>query len=238
MTLGGTTLYGLTEYGGNGHGTVFSVNTNGTNYKTLLSFTGTGGVASGGYPGDGLILSGTSLFGMTQEGGVGGYGNVFSVGTNGTNYHDILSFTGTGGASPGASPLGTLLLTGTTFFGMTADGGPDRVGNIFSVGIDGSDYQDLYDFTAGIDGGYPAGGLTLSDGTLFGMTSSGGPNGDGTVFALSLNATPEPSTLALCAAGAIGLIGYGWRRRRLARTAKPTSSPRIRPPASAARRAA
>ncbi len=27
-------------------------------------------------------------------------------------------------------------------------------------------------------------------------------------------ATPEPSTLALLAAGAIGLIGYAWRRRR------------------------
>ena len=36
-----------------------------------------------------------------------------------------------------------------------------------------------------------------------------------------LNVVPEPSTLALLAAGAISLVGYGWRRRRATRTAKP-----------------
>ncbi len=34
---------------------------------------------------------------------------------------------------------------------------------------------------------------------------------------------PEPSTLALIAAGAAGLLGCGWRRRRGARTAKPAA---------------
>ena len=37
-----------------------------------------------------------------------------------------------------------------------------------------------------------------------------------------LGVVPEPSTLVLLAAGAIGLLGYGWRRRRLAnRAARP-----------------
>ena len=65
---------------------------------------------------------------------------------------------------------------------------------------------------------------------------------------LVLKVVPEPGTLALLAAGAIGLVGYGWRRRK-ARLAKPTAIDQqdtpptlsFRPhssPASAARRAA
>ncbi len=71
---------------------------------------------------------------------------------------------------------------------------------------------------------------------------------------LVLSVTPEPSTLALLAAGAIGLVAYGWRRRRAAGgTAKPAAFDQAEPqddapailffpshssPASAAQRAA
>ncbi len=34
---------------------------------------------------------------------------------------------------------------------------------------------------------------------------------------------PEPSTFTLLAAGALGLVGYGWRWRRASKSAKPTS---------------
>ena len=77
---------------------------------------------------------------------------------------------------------------------MTQFGGPDHVGNIFSVGIDGSDYQDLHDFNY-TDWAYPQGDLTLSGGTLFGMTSGGGgASNAGTIVALVI---PEPGTLCL-----------------------------------------
>ena len=43
--------------------------------------------------------------------------------------------------------------------------------------------------------------------------------------------TPEPSAVALLAAGALGLVGYGLRRRLTRRTAKPTASaPQDAPP--------
>ena len=42
LILSGNTLYGTTYWGGtNGNGTVFAVNTNGTGFTTLYSFTAT-----------------------------------------------------------------------------------------------------------------------------------------------------------------------------------------------------
>src|ERR1039458_9177704 len=53
--------------GTNGTGTVFAVNTNGTGFMTLHSFTARSGSLStnsdGAYPNDGLILSGNTLYG-------------------------------------------------------------------------------------------------------------------------------------------------------------------------------
>ena len=56
---------------------------------------------------------------------------------------------------------------------------------------------------------FAAGGIAADYGT-----------GNGTVFALTL---PEPGTLVLLAAGAIGLVGYVWRCRRATKTATPST---------------
>jgi uncharacterized repeat protein (TIGR03803 family) len=102
---------------------------------------------------------------------------------------------------------------------MTQLGGNGGFGNIFQVGVDGSGYQDLFDFTNPSDGGEPTGDLTLSGGTLFGMATNFGANGFGTVFALPLpSPTPEPATLALLgAAAAIALVSFRMRRVRRGR---------------------
>jgi hypothetical protein len=214
LTLSGTTLYGMTEGdGAKVFGNVFSVGTDGTNYQALLTFTGTSGAATGRLPMGSLTLNGTTLYGMTNGGGAFSRGNIFSVGTDGSNYRNLLSFTGSGGSASGAFPDGSLILSGTTLYGMTSGGGAYTGGNIFSAGIDGSDYRDLYDFTGHADGGLPYSDLTLTGGTLFGTTSLGGFGNNGTIFALTLP-TPEPGTLALVGAGAAALVSYRWQRRR------------------------
>ena len=68
-------------------------------FTTLVQFTGTGGTASGYDPFGGLTLVGSGLYGMTVNGGAGGYGNVFRVGSNGSGYENLLSFTGGGGTA-------------------------------------------------------------------------------------------------------------------------------------------
>lgn len=72
----GNTLYGTAQAGGNsGNGTVFAVNTDGTGFTTLHSFTS----AEGGYPYAGLILSGNTLYGTASQGGSSDNGTVFSL---------------------------------------------------------------------------------------------------------------------------------------------------------------
>jgi uncharacterized repeat protein (TIGR03803 family) len=214
LTIVGSRLYGMTERGGAlGIGNIFSVFTDGINNQNHLSFTGNGGTATGGTASGSLTLGGTTLYGMTQGDGVNSLGTVFGIGVDGTNFKNLLSFSGSSGATSGARPQGSLTLSGTTLYGMTFQGGRYADGNIFSVGIDGSSYYDLYDFTRGSDGAFPEGDLTLSGGTLFGIASEGGIDNNGTVFALALP-VPEPGTLALAGSAAAGALAYRWRRRK------------------------
>jgi uncharacterized repeat protein (TIGR03803 family) len=77
LVLSGSTLYGTTESGGgSGQGTVFKLNTDGTGYATLYSFTGGD---DGANPQAGLILSDNTLYGTAQKGGSSGQGTVFSL---------------------------------------------------------------------------------------------------------------------------------------------------------------
>jgi uncharacterized repeat protein (TIGR03803 family) len=84
LILSGNTLYGTTQCGGtNASGTVFAVNTDGTGFTNLHSFTGVSGPSStnsdGIWPQAGLILSGDALYGTAVNGGVWGCGTVFRL---------------------------------------------------------------------------------------------------------------------------------------------------------------
>ncbi len=62
---------------------------------------------------------------------------------------------------------------------------------MFGVNTDGSDFTNLYNFTAQVssingDGANPIAGLVLSGHTLYGTAENGGGANDGTVFALTL----------------------------------------------------
>ena len=112
LTLSGSTLYGMTEYGGenfyisdgytNTAGVIFQVGTNGTGYTILHQF---GSIPSdGAYPRGSLTLSGSTLYGMTEYGGENFYisdgytntaGVIFSLGGVGLRLQ-ITSITQTG----------------------------------------------------------------------------------------------------------------------------------------------
>jgi uncharacterized repeat protein (TIGR03803 family) len=83
LLLSGTTLYGTAYTGGDypyvppyyGHGTVFCINTDGSGFKVLREFSG----SDGAHPRAGLVMSGTTLFGMTDYGGTTDNGVIFSL---------------------------------------------------------------------------------------------------------------------------------------------------------------
>ena len=78
LTLSGTKLYGMTEAGGSSNtGALFSMNTDGSSFGLLHSFTG--GASDGSTPYGSLTLSGAKLYGMTVGGGSSDTGALFSM---------------------------------------------------------------------------------------------------------------------------------------------------------------
>ncbi len=131
LTLSGKTLYGMTSAGGQSdNGAIFSINTNGSAFRIIHSFAGD----DKGTPDGSLALSGKTLYGMTS---VSDYlsesdnGTIFKIQINGTGLavlHDFAS-------ADGKYPRGSLLLSGSTVYGMTGDGGSSDKGTIFSAAI-------------------------------------------------------------------------------------------------------
>src|SRR5580693_6061380 len=76
LVFAGNRLYGTTEVGGLGMGTIFAVDADGSNYTVLHAFAGGW---DGSAPYAGLVLSGNALYGTTPAGA----GTVYSVNTDG-----------------------------------------------------------------------------------------------------------------------------------------------------------
>lgn len=191
LTLVGSTLYGMTEGGGSGgKGTVFQMQTDGSGFGLLHSFTG---------PPDGgpifrnsLTFSGGALYGMTDEGGGGTNhpGAVFRINPSGPGYQVLHSFSGQAGN--GSFPWGTPTVSGSLLYGTTSSGGSSGGGTVFRMNTDGSGFLPLHDFLdSPTDGRLGQGKLALAGATGYGMTYYGGaaPGGVGTVYRINTDGT-------------------------------------------------
>src|SRR5665213_1885419 len=138
----------------------------------------------------GLLLSGSTLYGTTQEGGSSGNGTVFSVNADGTGFTTLHSFVA---GSDGGLPWGALILSGGVLYGTTSQGGGSGEGTVFSVNNDGTGFTIIHSFTprfnsTNSDGAFPRDRLVLSGNSLYGTTYNGGL-GAGTVFSVNTNGT-------------------------------------------------
>lgn len=184
LTLGGTTLYGVTPNGGaSDNGVVFSINTDGTGFRVLHEFTG--GAAGGSRPGGRVVLDGSTIYGATYAGGNNGYGVIFKVNTDGTGFTVLHHFNHLTG---GASPYGGLTMIGAALYGMNSwggdCGGASCHGVVYKINTDGTGYTVLHGFD---DWGEPYGLPVMGGKKLYGMNYYGGSAVRGVVFEMDTN---------------------------------------------------
>jgi uncharacterized repeat protein (TIGR03803 family) len=138
-------LYGTTLTGGtspSGAGTAFRLNSDGSGFRMLRSFTGTNG--DGMNPYAGLIqASNRILYGTTAKGGSNNLGSVFRLNPDGTDYLILKSFSGSDGANPAAA---LLQAQDGLLYGTTVSGGAFGSGVIFRLNLDGTDFVLLESF--------------------------------------------------------------------------------------------
>ncbi|HYF69430.1 MAG TPA: choice-of-anchor tandem repeat GloVer-containing protein [Ohtaekwangia sp.] len=160
-------LYGLTPEGGMyDAGVIYKINEDGSGYTKIFDFSFETDIK----PNGGLIYASNGyLYGVTagQNSDMGGYGTIFRILPNGTDFSLVHQFDGT----LGGAPYGGLLeasdgnLYGVTTFRKSA---PNQ-GTIFKINLDGNDFGVVHYFnehdkssrTALIEG---------KDGSLYGET--------------------------------------------------------------------
>jgi len=202
LAISGATLYGAAKNAGTtGSGTLFAVDTNGTSFNLLYTFSSDlAGNSDGANPNGDFVLADGTLYGTTFTGGSGGSGVIFSIGANAVATRNLYSFTATDpntrGNSDGANPSAGLVMSGATLFGTASAGGLDGSGSLFSITTNGGSFKVLHLFTTvdattgtNTDGANPSARLALAGKTLFGTTSAGGSAGYGTAFAISTDGT-------------------------------------------------
>ena len=183
-----TVLQGLVY----GPGTIFKMTPEGL-LTTLVQFANTSGDTRGSSGTLNEIGIDGKFYGMTNDGGAGGFGTVFKVSRTG-EFTTVAEFTGTSGVRKGKSPVVVFQAPDRNFYGATSAGGLLDAGTIFRMTPGGS-LTTLVDFT-GTTGVRPGRAPTVlilgSDGNLYGSTRSGGANDKGTVFKLTLSGEFTP----------------------------------------------
>ncbi|HEY5259474.1 MAG TPA: choice-of-anchor tandem repeat GloVer-containing protein [Rhabdochlamydiaceae bacterium] len=188
LVLSGNTLYGTTITGGaSNFGVLFSYNLVTFMYNALINFTGTSGAALGQAPNGPLVVSGSTLYGTTQAGGINGLGAAFSYDITTTTYTPLFSFTGSSVSFPGDTPEAGLSMLGTVLYGTTNAGGNSGDGVLFSYDTASSTYTELFNFvnTAAAPGSSPAGAVTPIGNVLYGTANGGGTSLDGVLFSFA-----------------------------------------------------
>jgi len=177
-------MYGTTENGGlgcqeeeaRGCGTVYAMTRGNENVRYRFA-----GGEDGADPRSGVVLDspGNLLYGTTRYGGGAGYGVVYKLTLDGTEFI-LHRFSG---GSDGAVPAGGVILDASSnLYGTTSIGGSGGGGTVFTLTLSGT-FTVIYSFLG--DNG-PEDSLAMdAGGNLYGTTYHDGSSGHGMVFKLA-----------------------------------------------------
>jgi uncharacterized repeat protein (TIGR03803 family) len=193
------TLYGTTFYGGLlDAGTVFKINTDGSGFATVFSFSFTNGQE----PASGFTLYSNALYGTTVGGGTNGYGTIFKINLSDLSCGIVYQFTNQ------INPYGGVVESSNSFYGFGQYGGASNHGLVYG----GGGYSDLFDFN-GITGWSSYATPTVVGGVLYGVTYQGGTNGGGNVFRINTDGSQYTNLFSFLAPGGANTTGaypYGY----------------------------
>jgi len=174
-------LYGTAQNGGiNGAGVIFEYDPQTLTYSKIFSFYPFD-ETTGYTPTESLIqATNGKLYGMTNVGGVNGYGVIFEYDLTTQTFAKKFDFNYN---TDGANPYGALVQAPNGhLYGMTYSGGLGA-GVLFEYNIMTSTYTTKKVFGSDDGGMRPWGSMIVAEnGKLYGMTSNGGANGYGAIF--------------------------------------------------------
>jgi uncharacterized repeat protein (TIGR03803 family) len=202
----GNRLVGNTYDGGAAnYGTVFTINSNGSNYTAsgIYDFFGVGANPIGGII---YSLSQGKFYGLTSNGGNTSNGTLISVDTTNFNLSAVFSFNDAG--LDGGFPVGGIIKGGNgRVYGTTSKGGVNGLGTVFELDASGINTTKVADFngTAGSD---PRGALVETvPGKYIGMTFDGGSFNFGCIYEIDAS-LPFPTAAIQKLALSSGLGTY------------------------------
>jgi len=202
------TLYGVTGFSRHQQNEIYSIGTDGLNWKILhrlgtessylfdLNLT-TGNCTTVKLPhvsDSNLLATGGAVYGVTTGSTLGQpypFGVLFSYVPPSMEAQILHRFNGKDGE--GGLVGGMVVDAAGNIYGVMTDGGStyggpgeEGWGVVFELVAGTGEYKVVYNFTGGADGGMPYGGLAIdASGNLYGTTASGGAYGRGTLFELS-----------------------------------------------------
>ena len=223
-------LYGTTRFGGAvgsvafSPGAIFTLRTDGTDFRLVRSFTGTGLAGEDGMRPDSPLVQDADgvLYGTTSMGGATIQGTIYRINPDGSGYRILRSFNGNTGTE-GSQPFGTFFLAADgALYGTTSAGSTNSRGITYRINRDGSGFRilDIHPLTTG---GFVFYGLTQTrDGSFFGSYASGVGN-FGTLFRLGVPSGPvitqQPRSQVIAPGGSVtftvvapGATTYQWQR--------------------------
>jgi len=176
-------LYGATQFGGGGNGTVFEMTLDGK-LTTLHNFSYSEGADPLGAP---VFFQG-NLYGATQSGGASQHGAIYKIDFPSLTFSTIHNFCSQPNCTDGDVVSGQLTPTKYQLWGATTYGGSKGFGTVFRVSSTGA-FTTVHNFKSS-DGAGPIGTLLLaSDGNLYGTTYAQGVHGNGSIYEVRTSGT-------------------------------------------------